>query len=126
MAQLKQISGPQYTRILSVGAARGDLDVPNDDLIGPIDSSDEWIRQRTGIIQRRRASAEVGAVDLAVEAAEEAIINSGLDRTQIDGIIISTISNVAVTPSMASLAAHRLGLTPAAAFDISAACAGYV
>ena len=125
MATLTQLNGPAHTRILSVGAARGNLDVPNDDLVGPIDSSDEWIRQRTGIIQRRRADANTGAVDLAVAAAEEAITRSGVDRSEIDGIIISTISNVAVTPSMASLAAHRLGLTPAAAFDVSAACAGY-
>ncbi|MBN9613235.1 MAG: ketoacyl-ACP synthase III [Actinobacteria bacterium] len=126
MRKLIQPTGPAHTRILSVGAARGDLDVPNDDLVGPIDSSDEWIRQRTGIVQRRRASASIGAIDLAVQAGEEAIVKSGLDRSDIDGVIISTISNVAVTPSMASLAAHRLGLTPAAAFDISAACAGYV
>ena len=126
MVQLVQPTGVAHTRILSVGAARGDIDVPNDDIVGPIDSSDEWIRQRTGIIQRKRASADVLAVDLAVEAGEEAITRSGVPREEIDGIIISTISNVAVTPSMASLAAHRLGLTPAAAFDISAACAGYV
>lgn len=126
MSLLTQPTGPAHTRILSVGAARGDLHVPNDDLVGPIDSSDEWIRQRTGIVQRRRSSSEIGAVDLAVAAGEEAIAKSGLDRSQIDGVIISTISNVAVTPSMAALAAHRLGLTPAAAFDISAACAGYV
>lgn len=126
MAQLVQPTGPAFTRLLSIGAARGDLNVPNDDLVGPIDSSDEWIRQRTGIVQRRRASDGIEAVDLAVAAAEEAIERSGLDRSEIDGVIISTISNVAVTPSMASLAAHRLGLTPAAAFDISAACAGYV
>ncbi|MBK0418139.1 ketoacyl-ACP synthase III [Leucobacter sp. CSA1] len=126
MATLVQPTGPAHTRILAVGAARGDLDVPNDDLVGPIDSSDEWIRQRTGIIQRRRASADVLAVDLAVGAGEEALRRAGIDRSEVDGVIISTISNVAVTPSMASLAAHRLGLTPAAAFDISAACAGYV
>ncbi|MBL5975254.1 MAG: ketoacyl-ACP synthase III [Candidatus Leucobacter sulfamidivorax] len=126
MATLTQPTGPAHTRILSIGAARGDLDVPNDDLVGPIDSSDEWIRQRTGIVQRRRASDGIGAVDLAVAAGEEAIARSGLDRSKIDGVIISTISNVAVTPSMASLAAYRLGLAPAAAFDISAACAGYV
>ena len=126
MPTLVQPTGPAHTRILSVGAARGDLNVPNDDLVGPIDSSDEWIRQRTGIVQRRRASAEIGAVDLAVEAGAEAIARSGLDPSEIDGLIISTISNTVATPSMASLAAHRLGLTPAAAFDISAACAGYV
>lgn len=126
MAALIQTTGPAHTRILSVGAARGDLDVPNDDLVGPIDSSDEWIRQRTGIIQRRRASKDVLAVDLAVAAGEEAIAKSGLNKADIDGVIIATISNVAVTPSMAALAAHRLGLTPAAAFDVSAACAGYV
>ncbi len=126
MATLTQPTGPAHTRILSIGAARGDRDVPNDELVGPIDSSDEWIRQRTGIVQRRRASDGIGAVDLAVAAGEEAIARSGLDRSAIDGVIISTISNVAVTPSMASLAAYRLGLTPAAAFDISAACAGYV
>ena len=126
MAALVQPTGPAHTRILSIGAARGDVDVPNDDLVGAIDSSDEWIRQRTGIVQRRRASAEVRAIDLAVAAGEEAIERSGLDRSDIDGLIISTISNVAVTPSMASLAAFRLGISPAAAFDISAACAGYV
>lgn len=125
MASLKQLSGPAHSRILSIGASRGDINVPNDDLVAAIDSSDEWIRQRTGIVQRRYAGRDVQAVDLAVAAAEEAIVRSGLDRADIDGIIISTISNVAVTPSMASLAAHRLGLTPAAAFDISAACAGY-
>lgn len=125
MASLIQTTGPAHTRILSVGAARGNVDVSNDELVGPIDSSDEWIRQRTGIVQRRRASNDVLAVDLAVEAGEEAIQRSGLERSEIDGLIISTISNVAVTPSMAALAAYRLGLSPAAAFDISAACAGY-
>ena len=49
---LKQSTGAKYTRIYSYGAARGDLIVPNEDLIGPIDSSDEWIQQRTGIITR--------------------------------------------------------------------------
>lgn len=125
MSTLKQLSGPAHTRILAVGAARGDRDVPNEEVIGPIDSSDEWIRQRTGIAQRRYATENVSAVDLAVTAGEEAIEKSGLDRADIDGVIVSTISNVAVTPSMASLAAFRLGLAPAAAFDISAACAGY-
>ena len=55
MATMIQPTGPAHTRMLSIGAARGDVNVPNDDIVGPIDSSDEWIRQRTGIVQRRRA-----------------------------------------------------------------------
>lgn len=125
MVALKKRTGAEFTRILSVGASRGDLHVPNEDLIGPIESSDEWIRQRTGIIQRRRASAHVSAADLATEAGREAIERSGLPLDQIDTVIIATISNPVQTPSMAALVAERLGLTPAAAFDISAACAGY-
>lgn len=125
MTSLQQRTGAQYTRILSVGAARGDLHVPNDDLIGPIDSSDEWIRQRTGIIERRRASHDVTATDLATDAGREAVERSGLPLDEIDCVIIATISNPVQTPSMSALVAERLGLAPAAAFDISAACAGY-
>lgn len=112
-------------RILSVGAARGDREVPNDDLVGPIDSSDEWIRQRTGIISRVRASEGVEAVDLAEAAAKEALERAGIDGETIDAVIVSTISNTVQTPSMAALLTERIGATPAPAFDISAACAGY-
>jgi 3-oxoacyl-[acyl-carrier-protein] synthase-3 len=122
---LNQATGAKYTRILSVGAARGDLTVTNDELVGPIDSSDEWIRQRTGIITRKRASKSVKAVDLAETAAREAIERAGIEPSQIGAVLVSTISNVAVTPSMAALLADRIGATPAPAFDISAACAGY-
>jgi 3-oxoacyl-[acyl-carrier-protein] synthase-3 len=126
MTTLKQAEGPQYTRILSFGAARGDLTVPNDDLVGPIDSSDEWIRQRTGIVTRKRASKGVDAVDLAETASREAIEKAGITPDQIGAVVVSTISNVAVTPSMAAQLADRIGATPAPAYDVSAACAGYV
>ena len=122
---LQQSSGPEFTRIYSYGAARGDLIVPNDDLIGPIDSSDEWIRQRTGIVTRTRASAGVLAVDLATDAAREAIERSGISPEQIDLVIIATISNVRQTPSMAAVVADRVGANPAAAYDTNAACAGF-
>lgn len=113
------------SRILSVGAARGDLNVVNDDLVGPIDSSDEWIRQRTGIISRKRASADVTLLDLCLAAANEAIERSGIEASQIGAVLLSTISHHVATPSLASLIADRIGATPAAAYDISAACAGY-
>ena len=122
---LQQSHGPEFTRILGLGAARGDLVVSNDELVEAIDSSDEWIRQRTGIIERRRASKGLNAVDLAETAAREAIAKAGIEPSQIGAVLVSTISNVAVTPSMATLLTDRLGATPAPAFDISAACAGY-
>jgi 3-oxoacyl-[acyl-carrier-protein] synthase-3 len=110
---------------MSLGAARGDLVVSNDDLAGPIDSSDEWIRQRTGIIERRRSSAAQGAIDLAERASKEAIAKAGIDPTALGAVIVATISNSVQTPSLAALLADRVGATPAAAYDISAACAGY-
>ena len=122
---LQQSHGPQYTRILSIGAARGDLIVPNDDLVGPINSSDEWIRQRTGIIPRTRASHDVLAVDLATDASVEAIAKSGVDPKLIDAVIVATISNARQTPSLAAVLADRVGANPAAAYDMNAACAGY-
>ncbi|WP_313541586.1 beta-ketoacyl-ACP synthase III [Leifsonia aquatica] len=122
---LQQSHGPQYTRILSIGAARGDRVVPNDALVGPINSSDEWIRQRTGIITRTRASHDIGAVDLATEASKEAIAKSGVDPKLIDAVIVATISNPRQTPSLAAVLADRVGANPAAAYDMNAACAGY-
>jgi 3-oxoacyl-[acyl-carrier-protein] synthase-3 len=122
---LNQTHGAEFTRIYSYGAARGDMVVPNDELIGPIDSSDEWIQQRTGIITRTRASAGILAVDLATDAAREAIEKSGVTADQIDLVIIATISNVQQTPSMAAVVADRVGSNPAAAYDTNAACAGF-
>lgn len=124
-ATLKQATGPQFTRILSFGAARGENAVPNDDLIGPIDSSDEWIRQRTGIITRVRANKETDAVDLASIAGAEAIEKSGIPASDIDLVIVATISNPRQSPSVSAIVADRVGANPAAAYDMNAACAGY-
>ncbi len=125
MSELRQSHGPTGTQIMALGAARGDLVVSNDDLAGPIDSSDEWIRQRTGIIERRRSSATENAIDLAERASTEAIKKAGINPTEIGAVIVATISNSVQTPSLAALLADRVGATPAAAYDISAACAGY-
>ncbi|PPF85203.1 3-oxoacyl-ACP synthase [Subtercola sp. Z020] len=123
--RLQQSVGHEFTRIYALGAARGDLVVPNDELIEAIDSSDEWIQKRTGIIERRRAPKEVTAVDLAVEAGREAIEKSGVPAEQIGAVIVATISNPVVTPSVSTLVAERVGARTAAAYDIEAACAGY-
>ncbi|TQL47887.1 3-oxoacyl-[acyl-carrier-protein] synthase III [Homoserinimonas aerilata] len=122
---ITQSTGVPFTRIYSYGAARGENFVTNDDLAGPIDSSDEWIQQRTGIVTRTRASEGVLAVDLATDAAKEAIEKSGVAAEKIDLVIIATISNVQQTPSMAAVVADRVGANPAAAYDTNAACAGF-
>ena len=122
---LLQSTGPVGSRILSFGSARGDLVVDNDALVGPIDSSDEWIRQRTGIETRTRASDGVLAIDLATDAAREAIAASGIEAGKIDLVIAATISNVQTTPSMSAVVADRVGANPAAAYDSNAACAGF-
>ncbi|HEX4442123.1 MAG TPA: beta-ketoacyl-ACP synthase III [Galbitalea sp.] len=122
---LKQAIGPKYTRIYSYGAARGENLVPNDDLVGPINSSDEWIRQRTGIITRARASKDVSALDLATTAGIEAIASSGIPASDIDLVIVGTVSNVKTTPSISAIVADRVGANPAAAYDSNAACAGF-
>lgn len=122
---LNQVTGPAYTRIYSFGAARGENAVPNDDLIGPIDSSDEWIRQRTGIVTRARADKGTDAIDLAAIAAAEAIEKSGVAADRIDLVIVATISNPKQSPSVSAIVADRVGANPAAAYDVNAACAGY-
>jgi len=122
---LRQSTGPAHTRIYSYGAARGEVAVPNADLIGPIDSSDEWIRQRTGIITRTRALAGTTAIDLATDAAREAIAVSGVDPSLIDAVLVATISNPKQTPSVSAIVADRVGANPAAAYDLNAACAGF-
>ncbi len=122
---LTQATGPAHTRILGLGAARGENVVPNDDLVGPIDSSDEWIRQRTGMVTRVRAGADTDVLDLAETAAREAIANACLTGADIDAVILATVTYFHQTPSGAAILADRLGATPAAAFDVSAACAGY-
>ncbi len=122
---LTQSTGPAYTRIYSYGAARGENLVPNDDLVGPIDSSDEWIRQRTGIITRARATHDTTAIDLASDAVAEAIERAGIEPSQVDAVIVSTISNPKQTPSVSAIVADRVGANPAAAYDVNAACAGF-
>jgi len=125
IATLKQYQTVKYSKIYSLGAARGDLLVTNDDVAGPIDSSDEWIRQRTGIVTRRRASKNVSLMDMAVAASLEAIEKAGIKPEEIGAVLFSTITHPYQTPSAATLLADKIGANPAPAFDISAACAGY-
>ncbi|UZX03697.1 ketoacyl-ACP synthase III [Arthrobacter sp. CDRTa11] len=122
---LKQAPVNENTRVLGIGAYRPDIIVTNDDVCQWIDSSDEWIRQRTGIVTRHRAAADVSVIDMAEGAAREALQHAGIEASQLGAVIVSTVTHPYATPSAAASLADRLGATPAPAFDISAACAGY-
>ena len=113
------------SRILSVGGYRPPRVVPNSEIVDKIDSSDEWIQQRTGIQTRHFADENESLIDMATKASEIAIKRAGLTAQDIDAVIFSTISYPFQAPSAATELIIRLDNPNAAAFDISAACAGF-
>ncbi len=118
-------TGSEHTAILGVGAYRPDRVVPNSEVVDAIESSDEWIQQRSGIKERRFAGPHESVQMMSVAAARIALERAGLDADQIDCVVVATVSHLLQTPAVATLIAHELGTDDAAAFDISAACAGF-
>ena len=125
MATLETPQGAKHAAILGVGAYRPSRVIPNADIIEAIDSSDEWIQQRSGIKQRRWATAEETVQLMGVESSKQALEAAGIDARQIDCVVVATVSHLLQTPAVATAIAHELGTDQAAAFDISAACAGF-
>ncbi|GAA1933409.1 beta-ketoacyl-ACP synthase III [Nocardioides hwasunensis] len=125
MAAITSRSGAPYARIMGVGAYRPVRIVPNSDVVEAIDSSDEWIQQRSGIKTRRWAGPDESVQMMSVEASRIAIERAGLDASQIDCVVVATVSHLLQTPAVATAIAHELGTDHAAAFDISAACSGF-
>jgi len=117
--------GPEHTAILGVGAYRPVRVVPNAEIVEAIDSSDEWIQQRSGIRSRRIAGPDETVQMMSVAASREALAKAGIDARQIDCVVVATVSHLLQTPAIATAIAHELGTDQAAAFDISAACAGF-
>jgi 3-oxoacyl-[acyl-carrier-protein] synthase III len=118
-------SGATNARILSVGAYRPERVVTNEEICERIDSSDQWIRERSGIVTRRWAAPEESVIDMAVAASREALERAGLTGADVDAVLVATVTHPYQTPSAAAAVAHALEATPAVAFDISAACAGF-
>ncbi|MDQ0351768.1 3-oxoacyl-[acyl-carrier-protein] synthase-3 [Alkalibacillus filiformis] len=100
--------------------------VTNHDLEKIVDTSDEWIRTRTGIEERRIASDDMNTSDMAYEAAREALNEANLKAEELDMILVATVTSDMGFPSVASQLQERLGARQIAAMDISAACSGFI
>jgi len=111
--------------IIGVGSCVPEKIVTNDDLAKSIETSDEWIRTRTGIKERRVADDGTSTSDLAIVAAEKALKSSKLSPEDLDLIIVGTTSPDYLFPSVACLLQNKLEAKKAAAFDVSAACSGF-
>jgi 3-oxoacyl-[acyl-carrier-protein] synthase III len=117
--------GAEHTAILGVGAYRPSRVVTNEEICEQIDSSDEWIRTRSGIVERRWATDEETVQAMSVGSARTALERAGIAPEQVDCVVVATVSHMLQTPAVAPMVAHELGATKAAAFDVSAACAGF-
>ncbi|MBV5278936.1 MAG: ketoacyl-ACP synthase III [Campylobacteraceae bacterium] len=116
-----------YASLKSIGGYAPSQVLSNADLEKMVDTTDEWIEKRTGIKERRIASAEEATSDLGVKAALLAIERAGIDKSEVDLIICATLSpDYLCMPSTACVIAGKLDLPNVMAFDISAACSGFV
>jgi 3-oxoacyl-[acyl-carrier-protein] synthase-3 len=119
------VQGAKFSAIKGIGGYRPRRVVDNAEICTMIDSSDEWIQTRSGIKERRWADKDETIQMMSVSAARKAIERAGLEPAQIDTVIVSTVTHLYQTPAVAATIASELGATGAAAFDISAACAGF-
>jgi 3-oxoacyl-[acyl-carrier-protein] synthase-3 len=114
-----------HAGILGLGVFRPERIVTNDEICLKIDSNDEWIRERSGIIERRHADANEHVVSMATAAARKALADAGITAEQLDLVMVATVTHRYQTPSASVEVAAALGAVNAAATDTSAACAGF-
>jgi len=112
--------------IVGLGTALPPNAVPSDVIGERLGLASGWIERRTGIGSRRRATTTMRLRDLAADAARAALANAGADPSEIDTVLVATMSADEVTPNAAPQVAHAIGATGAGAFDIGAACTGFV
>ena len=112
--------------ITGLGAHVPERVVTNDDLSELVDTSDEWIMERTGIRERRIAADDEALSDLSLPAAKQALEQAGSDGTDIDLLIVATVTPDMMFPSTSAILADRLGAADAAAYDLSAGCTGFM
>jgi 3-oxoacyl-[acyl-carrier-protein] synthase-3 len=112
--------------ITGLGCKVPDRVVTNEELAKHVDTSDEWIVERTGIRERRMAAPEEALSDLALPAARAALEDAGISGVEVDLIIVATVTPDMAFPSTAAIVADRLGAVDAAAYDLSAGCTGFM
>jgi 3-oxoacyl-[acyl-carrier-protein] synthase-3 len=119
-------ANPPTSRIIGWGFRVPDCVVTNDDLSNVVETSDEWIQQRTGIHERRYVDDGEGSVPLAEAAVRDAVAMAGIDVAEIDLILCASLSPDIDWPGNASLLHERLDIAPVAAFDLRNQCSGFV
>ncbi len=117
---------PLKSIVRGVGGYLPERVLTNDELAKMVDTSDEWITQRTGIRQRHVAAEGEVTSDLATRAAERALANAGMTPADIDLIVLATSTSDMTFPATATLVQNKLGITQGAAFDVQAVCSGFV
>jgi len=125
MTPLSLRTGAPASRILGTGSSQPEKIVTNHDLAKVIDTSDEWIRERVGIIERRAAGPDEKLVDYGAEAGRRAIADAGLQPSDIDTVIVATCTLPTQIPNASARIADMVGVKQAGAFDLNAACAGF-
>jgi 3-oxoacyl-[acyl-carrier-protein] synthase-3 len=120
-------SGPTATRILSLGHYRPGHVVTNADLIARgVDTDDEWIRSRVGIIERRWAEPDETVIDMAEEASKRALADAQGSASEVDLVIVATCTMPTPVPAAAPQLASRLGIDAPGAFDVNSGCSGFM
>ena len=117
--------GSRGSRVLGIGSAQPEKIVTNDDLSKTMDTSDEWIQARVGIVERRFAEKDELLTDFAVAAGKAALEDAGVDPSEVDTVILPNCTMPTLIPNAAAQVAARIGIPNPGAFDLNAACAGF-
>lgn len=124
-APITDATGSAHAALLGLGVHRPSRVVPNAEIVTAIDSTDEWIQTRSGIRSRRWVAEGDSVISMAVAAGERALAAAGTGVGEVDSVIVATSTYLRQTPAAAPQVAHELGVRDAAAFDVSAGCAGF-
>lgn len=124
--RLEQTPAVAGARIRGLGSAQPEQVVTNDDIAASgVDTSDEWVRDRVGIVERRFARPDESLVDMASDAGAKAVADAGLAPSEIDAVLVATCTMPSQIPNAAAQVATRIGVDAAPGFDVNAACAGF-